>query len=96
MYILNPNYATMVKQDINKLLIVGFIESIEGATWLSPIVVVPKKNGKLRICIHLKKLNVATMKDPYLLPFTNEVLNIVTWYEAYSFLKVIQNIIKYL
>jgi hypothetical protein len=28
----------------------------------------------------------ATKKDPYPLPFTNEVLNIVTWYEAYSFL----------
>jgi hypothetical protein len=33
----------MVKQDIDKFLVVGFIESIEEATWFSPIVVVPKK-----------------------------------------------------
>jgi hypothetical protein len=26
------------------------------------------------------------MKDPYPLPFTNEMLNIVVGYEAYSFL----------
>jgi hypothetical protein len=52
---------------------------------LSPIVVIPKKNGKLRICIDFKKLNVATKKDPYPLPFIDEVLNIVTGYEAYSF-----------
>jgi putative transposase len=53
---------------------------------LSPIVIVPKKNGKFRVCIDFKKLNVATKKDPYPLPFRNEVLNIVTRYKAYSFL----------
>jgi hypothetical protein len=31
-------------------------------------------------------LNVATKKDPYPLPVTDEVLNIITRYEAYSFL----------
>jgi hypothetical protein len=76
----------VVKQDINKLLVVGFIECIEKATWLSPIVTIPKKNGKLRICIDFRKLNVATKKDPYPLPFIDEMLNIVARYEAYSFL----------
>jgi hypothetical protein len=33
-----------------------------------------------------QKLNIATKKDPYPLPFTNEVLNKVAGYEAYSFL----------
>jgi hypothetical protein len=37
----------VVKQYINKLLAVGFIKFVEEATWLSPIVVLPKKNGKL-------------------------------------------------
>jgi hypothetical protein len=64
-YILNPNYAIVVKQDIHKLLVAGFIQSVEKATWLSPIVVVPKKNGKLRICIDFRKLNTATKKNPY-------------------------------
>jgi len=64
-YKLNPNYATIIKQDIDKLLAIGFIQSIEEATWLSPIMVVPKKNGKLKICKDFKKLNVATKKDPY-------------------------------
>jgi hypothetical protein len=53
---------------------------------LLPIVVVPKKNGKFKIYIDFFKLNIAIKKDPYPLPFTNEMLNIVTWYEAYSFL----------
>jgi hypothetical protein len=33
-----------------------------------------------------KKLNAATKKNPYPLPFIDEVLNIVARYEAYSFL----------
>jgi poly(A) polymerase Pap1 len=54
-----------VKQNIDKLLVARFIQFVEEATWLSPIVVVPKKNGKLKICIKFEKLNAATKKDPH-------------------------------
>ncbi len=66
-YHMNPNYATIVKQDLDKLLVANFIDMIEQATWLSPIVVVPKKSGKLSICIDFQKLNTTT-KDPYHYP----------------------------
>ncbi len=58
---------------------------MEDATWLSPIVVVPKKNGKLKIYVDFRKLNVAMKKDPFPLPFIDEVLNTMIG-EAYSFL----------
>ncbi len=61
-YKLNPNNATAVKLDIEQLLVAGFIQSIEEAKWLSPIVIMLKKNGKLRICMDFKKLNKATKK----------------------------------
>jgi hypothetical protein len=57
-YKLNPNYVTIVKQDLTKLLAVRFIQSIEEVTWLSPIVVVPKKNSKLKSCIDFRKLTL--------------------------------------
>ncbi len=84
-YKLNPNYVIIIKQDINKLLATRFIQFVKEAIWLSPIVVIPKKNGKLKICIDFKKLNVATKKDPYPLPFINEMLNTIVGYETYSF-----------
>jgi len=59
---------------------------VEEATQLSPIVVILKKNGKFKIYVDFKKLNVIMKKDPFPLPFTNEVLNIATRCEAYSFL----------
>ncbi len=85
-YKLNPNYATTIKQNIDKLLITLFIQLVEEATWLSAVVVVLKKNGKLIICVDFRKLNKATKKNPYTLSFSNEILNIVARYEAYSFL----------
>ncbi len=45
-----------------------------------------KKNGKLRICVDFKKFNATTKKDPYPLPFTNEVIHIVARHEVYRFL----------
>jgi hypothetical protein len=60
--------------------------NIEEATWLSPIIIVLKKNGKLNICIYFKKPNATTKKDPYPLPFSDEVFNIIVGYEAYYFL----------
>jgi hypothetical protein len=63
------NITKTIKQDIDKFLAVEFIQYVKEATWLSHIVVIPKKNGKLRICIDFKKINVATKKDPYPLPF---------------------------
>jgi hypothetical protein len=57
---------------------------MEEVTRLLPIVIVPKKNGKLLTNVDFMKLNVDTKKDPYPLLFTNKMLNIVTSYEAYS------------
>jgi len=45
-----------------------------------------KKNGKSIICVDFKKLNAVTKKDPYSLPFIDEVINIVVGHEVYTFL----------
>ena len=45
-----------IKEKINRLKEAGFIYEIEHTEWVSPLVVVPKKNGKLRVCINLKKI----------------------------------------
>ena len=85
-YYINPNYTKAVKEDLEKLLKAGFIEPTDQATWLSPIVVVPKKNGKLPICVDFRRLTAATKKDLYSLPFTDKVLDMVIGYAAYSFI----------
>ncbi len=68
------------------MLTIKFIQYVEEVTWLSLVIIVPKKNGKLKIYIDFRKLNATAKKDPHLLPFTDEVLNTVAMCETYFFL----------
>ena len=77
-YKMNPNYAKLVKEEIDRLLRVGFIYPVEKATWILPIVIVPKKNNKIRVCVDYHKLNVVTNLDPFPLPFADFLLDKVT------------------
>ena len=49
-------------------------------------ILVPKKNGKIRVCVDYRKLNAAMVTDAFPLPFTDEVLDTVPGHEVYSFL----------
>ena len=83
---MNPNYSAKVKEEIDKLLRVGFIRSVKRVTWLSHIVVVPKKNENIRVCVDYRKVNAATVMDGFPLPFTDSVLDTVAGHECYSLL----------
>jgi hypothetical protein len=85
-YRLNPNYVAKVKEEIDKLLRFSFIKPVKRATWLSPIVVVPKENDKLRVCVDYRKLNATTITDAFPLPFTYGVFDTVAGHEMYNFL----------
>ena len=82
-YKLNPKYSLMVKEEIDRLLEVGFIYLVHNSKWVSPIVVVPMKVGadgkvKIRVCQDFRKLNAATKKDYFPLLFTDMVLDHVS------------------
>ena len=78
--------ARIVQDALQKLLDAHFIYEIEHSEWVSPIVCVPKKNGKTRVCVDYKKLNAYTVKDHIPLPFTKSILERVAGHEMYSFL----------
>ena len=67
------------------MLYAGIIELVEEYEWISPMVVQDKKIGEVCNCVNLRKLNVAFLHDPFLTPFTGEVLESVEGQEVYSF-----------
>ena len=67
---MNPILKDFVKEELQKLLNVGFIYPISNSKWVSPLVVVPKKmTGKWRMCVVFRELNKETLKDYFPLPF---------------------------
>ena len=56
------------------MLDIGAI-SKRNSPWASAIVLVRKKDGSLRFCIDLRKLNARTVKDSYSLPRIDESLD---------------------
>ena len=43
--------------------------------WASPVVLVKKKDGKLRFCVDYRKLNSVTKKDAHPLPRMDDLID---------------------
>jgi hypothetical protein len=54
--------------------------------WLANPVIVPKANGKLRMCIDYTSLNKACPKDPYPLPRIDQIVDSTSGCDLLSFL----------
>ena len=55
-----------IKEEIERLLKAKFIRTVRYVNWISNILSVMKKNGKLRVCIDFRDLINTTPKDEYL------------------------------
>ena len=63
-----------MKAHLQEMLDIGAIQKLYGL-WASAVVFVRKKDGRLRFCINLQKLNNQTIKDVYLLTHIDETLD---------------------
>ena len=54
----------------------GIIKKVigEALNWCAPMVLVPKKNDKIRICVDLKRLNQSVVRAKHTLPILDDVL----------------------
>ena len=64
-----------VKEEIPKKLSVGFLSMVEYPEWLANVVPVPKKDGKVRVCVDFRDLNKASLKDDFPLPHINMLVD---------------------
>ena len=59
-----PHQYEEVRKHLNEMLEIGAIWK-SNSPWASAVVLVRKKDGSLRFCIDLRKLNARTVKDAY-------------------------------
>ena len=69
-----PGALKEVKDHIEDLLTRGVIQP-SSSPYASPIVVVRKKNGEIRLCVDYRKVNAVTRRDQYPLPRIDECLD---------------------
>ena len=75
-----------VKEEIEKLLKAKFIRTTKYVQWLENIVLVMKKNGKLRVCVDFRNLNVVTPKDMYVMPIADMLVDFASNNELLPFM----------
>lgn len=64
-----------VDKKLNQLLATDIIEVKHGpATWVSPLVVVGKSNGEPRICLDLRRVNKAVLRERHPMPVVDEYM----------------------
>ncbi|KAI5445720.1 hypothetical protein KIW84_013809 [Lathyrus oleraceus] len=64
----HPDMAVKIKEEVQKKIDVGFLVTAEYPQWVANIVPVPKKDGKVRMCVDYRDLNKASPKDDFPLP----------------------------
>ena len=69
-----PHQYEEVRKHLNEMLEIGAIRK-SNSPWASAVVLVRKKDGSLRFCIDLRKLNARTVKDAYSLPRIEDSLD---------------------
>lgn len=62
-----------VTKELLRLEKADIIERIDSSEWVSPIVVVGKKSGDVRLCVDLREVNKAIVVDKYPLPDITEL-----------------------
>ena len=73
-------------EEVTKQLKEGFIKPIHQAEWIANVVPVPKKDGKVRMCVDFRDLNKACPKDDFPLPHINVLVDNMTGSVLMSFM----------
>ena len=69
-----PDRQETIRQELDKLLEVGFIHEVDHPDWLANPVMVKKSNGKWRIHVDFTNLNSACPKDDFPLPCIDQLV----------------------
>ena len=78
-----PQMYDEVKAHIQEMLDLGAIRP-SNSPWASAIVLVRKKDGRLRFCIDLRRLNNRTVKDAYSYPKIESILDSLIGAQIFS------------
>ena len=83
---LRPEWAMLIKEEVEKLIKARFLEVVTYPEWLANIVPVTKKDGRVRMCVDYRDLNKASPKDDFPLPHIDVLIDSAAASAMYSFM----------
>ncbi|XP_077223005.1 uncharacterized protein LOC143856622 [Tasmannia lanceolata] len=83
---MKPEWVLKIKEEVTKQLDVGFLQVVEYPEWLANIVLVPKKDGRVRMCVDFRDLNKASPKDDFPLPHIDILVDNTAGHALLSFM----------
>ncbi|XP_070047197.1 uncharacterized protein [Nicotiana tomentosiformis] len=76
-----PDMSLKIKEEVTEQIKAKVLQVVEYPTWLANIVPVPKKDGKVRVCVDYRDLNRASPKDDFSLPNIHILIDNYAKYE---------------
>ena len=86
----SKDHSDAIKDEVMKLKQVRAIKEVFYLKWLANTVVVKKKNEKWRVCVDFTDLNKACLKDPFLMPRIDQLVDAIVGHHRMSFLDAFQ------
>ena len=83
---LHPRWSLQVKEEIQNQLSVGFVSMVQYPEWLANVVLIPKKDGKVRVCVDFRNLNKASPEDDFPLPHIDILVDSTARHAMLSFM----------
>ena len=76
MYRVPYSLREKVANKLDELEGLDMIEKVNGPTkWVSPVIVVPKPDGDIRLCVDMRRANEAIIRERHPIPTVDEVLH---------------------
>ena len=83
---IKPETSLKIKEEVKKQFDVGFLAGARYPEWVANIVPVPKKDGKVRMCVDYRDLNRANSKDNFPLPHIDILVDNTANFTLFSFI----------
>lgn len=81
-----PNMSIKIREEVKRQFNAGFLEVAKYSQWVSNIVHVPKKDGKVRMCVNYKDLSKAIPKEDFPLPYIYVLVYNISKFSVFSFM----------
>lgn len=83
---MRPDMSLKIQEEVKKQFDAGFLAVAKYPEWIANIVPVPKKDGKVRMCVDYRDLNKASPKDDFPLPHIDVLVDSTAQHSFFSFM----------